>query len=141
MNKKDEVRKMLNSYLVWKNNIKIIELEIEELSNYGVSAMIFKEKTGQTYKINNEVESIVINKDHNIEQLQKEKRLNEINCEKMEKAINILKEFEKQVIELKYMTPPVMSWFAVARKIGFSQIACQRAEDRAIVKIIPMLVR
>jgi DNA-directed RNA polymerase specialized sigma subunit len=142
LSKKDEARKLLSSYLIWKSDIKNIELEIEELkNNYDMSGVSLEEKTGPTYKISNEIESRITNKEPKIDQLKKEKRINEINCEKVENAIQILKEFERQVIELKYMTSPVMSWYSVSRKIGFTQIACQRAEDRAVIKMIDRLVR
>ncbi|MDF2804742.1 MAG: putative sigma factor [Anaerocolumna sp.] len=142
MNKKEAARKMLSSYLIWKSDIENIDLEIEELrNNYDMSGMKLEERTGPTYKISSIPENMFVNREPNIEQFEKTKRFNEINCNKVENAVKILKEFEKEVIELKYMTPPVMSWYTIARKTGFTQVACKSAENRAVKKMIPLLVR
>jgi DNA-directed RNA polymerase specialized sigma subunit len=139
---KDKVRKMLNSYLVWKSDMENIDLEIEELfNNYDVDGISIKENTGHTNKINNVTESKIVYRDDKIEKLEKQRRYCEINCKKVENAIQVLKEFEKEVVELKYMTPPVKSWNTVSRKVGFSCIACQRAEDRAVKKMMELLVK
>lgn len=133
---------MLSSYLLWKSDIENIDLEIEELrSNYDMPGMKQEERTGPTYKISSIPENMFVNREPRIDQLQKTRRFNEINCNKVENAVKILKEFEKDIIELKYMTSPVMSWFAISKKIGFTQIACKRAEERAVKKIVPLLVR
>lgn len=142
MSKIDIARKILSSYLLWKSDIENIVLEIEELkSNYDMPGMKLEERTGPTYKISSISENMVVNKEPRIEQLEKKKRFNEINCNKIENAVKILKEFEKEVIELKYMTPPVMSWYTIARKTGFTQVACKSAENRAVKKMISLLVR
>jgi DNA-directed RNA polymerase specialized sigma subunit len=142
LNKKEKTRFILNSYLIYKNDIKNIELEIEELeNNYDLSGISLEEKTAPTNKISNAIESRAIAKPERISKLQNLKRSHEIKCEKIENSIEILKEFEKQVIELKYMTPPVMTWFNVSNKLRFSISACKQAEDRAINKMIPLLIR
>lgn len=134
---KERVKTILNSYLIDKKHAEIKALEIEEVkNNYDITGMTFGEKTGQTFKINKEVENRVVNKPDKIKELEQAKRFYEINCEKVEKAVEILKEFEKDVIVLKYMTSPVMQWRDISRKLGFTVSACQRAEDRAIKKII-----
>lgn len=142
MSKINIAREILNSYLLWKSDIEIIDLEIEELiMNYNMPGISQEERTGPTYKISSVTENIVINKGPKIEQLNKKRRFNEINCKKVEAAVKKLKEFEKEVIELKYMTSPVMSWYTIAGKTGFSQVACKSAEYRAVKKMIPLLVR
>lgn len=138
---KDNIRSMLNSYLIYKNDIKNIELEIKEIkNNYEISSIEYKERTGQTYKVNKDVENRVINKDSKIKHLTLLKENNRIKCEKIENAVNTLKEFERSVIEAKYMKSPV-AWDVVANKLGFSKIACKRAEERAIIKMSPLLLK
>jgi hypothetical protein len=39
------------------------------------------------------------------------------------------------------MLAPVKSWYTVSKKLGFTPIACQRAEDRAVKKILPLLFK
>lgn len=141
--KKLEARKMLSSYLIWKSDIKNIELEIEIIKNdYDVQAMIFSEKTGETFNINKELENRVISKPHKIKQLEKLKRKHEVNCEKIENAFGSLKsEFERKVIELRYMKAPIGTWYIISKQLGFSMIACQKAEERAIVSMMPLLIK
>jgi DNA-directed RNA polymerase specialized sigma subunit len=142
LDKKSEVRLILNSYLVYVNDIKNIDLEVENLkSNYDSTGVVLEERTGQTYKINRVTENRVIAKEEKIRELVAQKEFYQRECEKIKNAANVLKEFEKEVIELKYMTPPVMSWHTISKKLGFSQIACQRAEERAIAKMIRLLIK
>jgi DNA-directed RNA polymerase specialized sigma subunit len=142
LDKKNTTRTILSSYLVYLNDIKNIDLEIEEIeNNYDLTGSSLEERTGHTYKINRVTENRFVSKREKVEELLKLKESHKRNCEKVENAINILKEFEKEVIELKYMTPPVMSWHTVSLKLGFSQIACQRAEERAVIKMVPLLIK
>lgn len=140
-NLKDKARTMLNSYLIFKNDIKNIDLEIEEIkNNYEITAIQCKESSGKTNLINKEVENRIIEKDPKINHLLLLKEKNRIQCEKIENAVSTLKEFEADVIRTKYMQA-VVSWDIVARKLGFTKIACKRAEERAIIKMIPLLFK
>lgn len=140
-NLKDKARTMLNSYLIFKNDIKNIDLEIEEIkNNYEITAIQCKESSGKTNLINKEVENRIVEKDPKINHLLLLKERNRIQCEKIENAVSTLKEFEADVIRTKYMQA-VISWDIVARKLGFTKIACKRAEERAIIKMIPLLFK
>lgn len=140
-NLKDKARTMLNSYLIYKSDIKNIELEIEEIkNNYEIIAIQYKESSGNTNLINKEVENRIAEKDPKINHLLLLKEQNRIQCEKIENAVSILKEFEYDVIKSKYMQS-VVSWDVVSRKLGFTKIACKRAEERAIIKMIPLLFK
>lgn len=141
MNNYDRVQQMLNSYMIWINDIKNLELEIEELSNYDITGIGFGEKTGKTFKINNEVENKIINKEHKINEYEKLKRINEINIEKINNAINILGEFEIAVVKLKYLSSPTPTWKTISYKLNASISACRQAKIRAINKMIPLLCR
>lgn len=136
----DKVQMMLNSYIIWVNNIKNIELEIEALiNNYDLSGIELKEKTGQTFKITNEIEDRITSKDEKIEQYKHLKRINEINVEKINNAANILGEFEANVIELKYLTSSTETWKNISSSLNASISACRQARVRAINKMIPLL--
>lgn len=137
----NSARVMINSYLIFKNDIKNIDLEIEEIqNNYEISAIQYKESTGKTNLINKQVENRIAEKESRIKYLSLLREQNRIKCEKIENAVNILKDFERDVIRTKYMQS-VVSWEYVARKLGFTKIACKRAEERAIIKMIPLLFR
>lgn len=140
-NLKDKARTMLNSYLIFKSDIKNIELEIEDIkNNYEITAIQYKESSGKTNLINKELEIRITEKDSKINHLLLLKEKNRIQCEKIENTVSILKEFEYDVIKSKYMEA-VVSWDVVARKLGFTKIACKRAEERAIIKMIPLLFK
>lgn len=144
MNKdlKDKVRFILNSYLIYKNEIKNIDLEIEEIiNNYEITAIEYKEKTAATNKITKEIEERISNKDDKIKYLKLLRKNNIIKCDKIENAVNSrLKEFERDVIKTKYMEIPI-AWDMVARKLGYTKAACKKAEGRAIIKMMPILLK
>lgn len=139
----EEARTMLNSYLIDKNDIKNIELEIEALKkDYDIRGMAFSEKTGETFNINKELENRVVNKSDRIKKLERIKRIQEINCAKIQNAHNSLKQqFEKDVIRLRYMESPTLQWREISKEIGFTSVACQKAEERAVKKMIPLLFK
>ncbi|MFR5264538.1 siderophore-interacting protein [Clostridium sp.] len=139
MNRSD-VRKILSSYIYSRRMIEKINLEIEELeTNDIMRASGFEEKTGVTNKIGKSIEDYVTNKDIKIKQLEYERKLEEINCKKIENALGILKEDEKRIIELRYIKNP-STWNVISRKVDLEMITCQKIECKAIDKMIPMLI-
>ncbi|WMJ81959.1 siderophore-interacting protein [Clostridium sp. MB40-C1] len=137
-----KVQIMLNSYILWVNDVKNLELEIEALKNdYDLRGIQYQEKTGATNKINKEIEDRINSKEDKIKVYEKQKRFNEINIEKINNAVEILSEFEKTVIELKYLTSPTLSWKGIAYKVNSGTSTCRQAKIRAINKMIPLLCR
>lgn len=137
-----KVQMMLDSYILWVNDVKNLELEIEAVKNdYDVKAMGFNEKTGQTFKINRELEDRIINKPDKIREYEHKKRFNEISIAKIDNAVQVLSEFEKTVIELKYLIAPTLSWKGIAYKLNAGTSTCRQAKIRAINKMIPLLCR
>lgn len=135
-----KVQTMLNSYILWVNDVKNLELEIEAIKNdYDVQGVKFQEKTGSTHKINKEVEEKINNKEDRIKNYENQKRFNEIKIEKIKNAVEILSEFEKKVIESKYLTSSTASWKGVADKLNLSISTCRQAKIRAINKMITLL--
>ncbi|CAM2950965.1 siderophore-interacting protein [Hathewaya histolytica] len=137
-----KVQMMLDSYILWINDVKNLELEIELLKNdYDVKAVKFQERTGKTNKISIEVEDRLINKESKIEEYQNQRKINEINIAKIDNAVQILSEFEKEVIKLKYLISPTLSWKGIAYKLRAGTSTCRQAKIRAINKMIPLLCR
>lgn len=140
-NAKFKARTMLNSYVIYKSDIKNIELEMQELqNNYDISALSYGESSSKTYKISQESQDRIANKDMQLKKMQLEMDNNKINVAKIDNAVATLKEFERDVMVARYLIEPT-SWEMVARKLGFAKISCQTAEDRAVRKMIPLLFR
>ena len=138
---KFKARTMLNSYVIYKSDIKNIELEMQELkNNYELSALSYGESSSKTNKISQESQDRIANKDMQLKKMQLEIDNNKINIAKIDNAVAILKEFERDVIVARYLTEPT-SWTMVARKLGYANISCQTAEERAVKKMIPLLFR
>lgn len=138
----DKVQMMLNSYIEWITDVENISLEIEAIQNdYDIAGIEIKEKTGQTYKINNEIETKIINKPEKIKNLEKIKESNMTNIKRLENSLKVLSEFEAKVIQLKYLNSPTASWKTVAYKLNSSISSCRQAKIRAIKKMIPRLCR
>ncbi|MBB6716353.1 siderophore-interacting protein [Clostridium gasigenes] len=138
---KDKARTMLNSYIIYKSDIKNIELEMQEIqNNYDINALSYGESSSKTYKISQESQDRIANKDMQLKKMQLEMDNNKINVAKIDNAVATLKEFERDVIVARYLIEPT-SWEMVARKLGFAKISCQTAEDRAVRKMIPLLFR
>ncbi|MCD3298095.1 siderophore-interacting protein, partial [Clostridium botulinum C/D] len=81
------------------------------------------------------------NKPDKIREYEHKKRFNEINIAKIDNAVQVLSEFEKTVIELKYLIAPTLSWKGIAYKLNAGTSTCRQAKIRAINKMIPLLCR
>lgn len=137
---RSEVRKILGSYIISKRMIDKINLEIEELeTNDIMKAAGFEEKTGVTNKIGKSIEEYLVTKEQKIKQLEYQKKIEDINCKKIENALGILKDDEKRIIELRYIKNP-STWSKIAQRVSLEMITCQKIECKAIDKMICMLV-
>ncbi|WP_050608241.1 hypothetical protein [Clostridium niameyense] len=136
-----KIEKILNEYTTLINEIKNLELNIEEVEKdyKGIGAISYSEKTGQTFKINNSVEEEVINKEERIKYLKRIKRAKEIEVEKVNNALEVLNEKERRIIELKFFNERKKSWTNVSRRMDMCEAWCRNLKNRAIKKMIPVL--
>lgn len=142
INKKNvliETEDLLKNY---NNIVSMIELFKKEIEIYekeyeGCGAISYEEKTGATNKFNSSVENEIIRRERHIAKIKErlaEKMLlkNRIDC-----AIASLKiQEERDLIKLRYINSPQISWGNVARHLGYDKDHCRKKiAPRAIRKI------
>jgi DNA-directed RNA polymerase specialized sigma subunit len=130
----------LKAYKKLKAEIKSIDLEIEELhdsSNIGPSGISYDEKTGATNKFSSQTENQAITLADKVTLLEREKRSKEREIEKIDNALSILSDKERQVLEIKYING--CRWDTVTYKLDISYQRCKQIEEDAVKKILPFL--
>lgn len=145
MNKMDNFKKsegILYNYNILTAEIDILKIEIEEVANeyQECKSMAYGEKTGATNKINNVVADEVIHKEKIIRELTR-LRDNKINLKnKIDRALNILTDTERKIVELRYLSTNKKSWYEVASIIGVSEKhCCTKMRTDIINKISPLI--
>jgi len=135
------IESMLYKYTPLKNEIKNIELEIEELRNdyHGCGAISYDEKSSPTYKFSSSVENEIESKNKKITYLEKLKRSKEIQVEKINNALEVLDQQQRKIIELRYLNPKKIGWFHIADILGVSDVTCRNIKLKAINAIIPVV--
>lgn len=95
---------ILYNYNKVKAQIKNIELDIESIKNEfnGPGAIGYEERTQSTNRFNSSVENEVVNREIEVNQLERYKRQKEIELLKVDNAIGSLTEREKVIIEMRY---------------------------------------
>jgi RNA polymerase sigma factor (sigma-70 family) len=127
---------ILKDYKRLKAIIKDYELKLEELDfdTTGPRAMAYDgDRISPTFKFNSETENTVIKREERVKDLTIKKRVTEIIIERVENAIDSLKERERKVVELKYINDK--TYEEIAEIIDRTPIRCQQIMDEAIEKI------
>ncbi|SKA89591.1 hypothetical protein SAMN05428976_11334 [Clostridium sp. USBA 49] len=130
----------LQRYRVLKAEIKNIELDLEELheaENIGPSGINYDEKLSPTYKFNSMTENEAISIADKSQMLESLKRSKERELERIDNALSILDDKEREVIELKHIKG--CRWDTVTYKLDRSYSYCKQLENEALVKIEPFL--
>ncbi|NMM62356.1 sigma-70 family RNA polymerase sigma factor [Clostridium sp. P21] len=134
-----KVEGMLWNYTTLKNEVKNLELDIEELENdyRGCGSIVYGEKTGPTNAFNSSVENEVEYRSKELKFLMKLKRSKEIQVEKVDNALESLSDDEKKVIELKYFgNNKKLGWLKIGEIMGFCDVTCRALKNAAIKKMI-----
>lgn len=132
---------MLYKYTTLINEIKNVELEIEELRNdyRGCGAISYDEKSSPTYKFSSSVENEVESKNKKIAYLEKLKRGKEIQIEKINNALEVLDQQQRKIIELRYLNPKKIGWLKISEIIGISDVTCRTLKTKSINAMIPIV--
>lgn len=134
-----ETEELLKNYnsMVYMIELLKKEIEIYEKEYDGCGSISYEEKTGATNKFNSSVENEIIKRERKTTKIKErlaEKMLlkNRIDC-----AIASLKiQEEKDLIKLRYINSPQISWGNVARHLGYDKDHCRKKiAPRAIRKI------
>jgi DNA-directed RNA polymerase specialized sigma24 family protein len=100
----EELKERLRNYkkiLAKKNEL---ELQIEELeANVGLTAMLQGDAISKTYKISSQVESQAIQLADKKDKLKQLMNSYSIEVNRIENALNCLKEWEREAIQLRYI--------------------------------------
>ena len=95
----------IKRYKGLKADIKYRELKLEEIEEniIGITAMPTGEKTGPTYKITSQTETQAIKYSEDTSEIRKEIRELKREVEKIENALTVLNDKEREVIETIYI--------------------------------------
>ena len=95
----------IRKYKELKADIKELELQIEEIEDeiIGITAMPSEEKTGPTNKFSSTVENQVIQLEKKTKDIQLEINKKRREVERIENAISVLKDEEKEIIEIVHI--------------------------------------
>jgi DNA-directed RNA polymerase specialized sigma24 family protein len=128
----------LKRYKILKAEIKNIELDIEELheaENIGPSGISYEERSTATNKFSSITENQAIIIADQSTYLDRDRRAKIREVERIDNALSILNEKEREVLELKHIKG--YRWDNVTYKIDRSYAQCKSIETEALSKIAP----
>lgn len=133
------VEQMLSNYSWNEIEIENIDLEIEVEKQRDIGASGFEERTGETYKVNNMVQNLVLAKEKKIADLTRRRRELEVENEKVDNALRGLNENERKIIILKYKEHRGESMAWIASKMNVSEAWAAKLKKNAIMKMIRLM--
>lgn len=120
-----DVENMLYNYNTLRAQVVDIELDIQSLKNeyMGLTGAGWNDikPTSPTYAVASTVEAEIVNKDSRIEKLNKVKTNKEIEVKRVENMLTILREDERELVELKYFKK------IRAKMIAYKMNLCEEA--------------
>lgn len=130
---------ILYNYNKVKAQIKNIELDIENIKNNfnGPGAIVYEERTQSTNRFNSSVENEVLNRENEINQLERYKRQKEIEILKVDNAIGSLTEREKTIIEMRYFKK--YSNIMIAAKLDLTEEYICNIKRNAVNQVLDLL--
>ncbi|KHD37680.1 RNA polymerase sigma factor [Clostridium acetobutylicum] len=130
-----EMERILWDYRNIKAEIKNLELEIEaSKENYeGLIAVSYKEKTAATNKFNSVVENEVLTRENKVLNLEKRKRIKEIQIEKVDNAIDTLSDNERRIIELRYFYR--LQFKQISERLNLNETYCMQLKSKTLYKL------
>ena len=130
----DKVREKLGKYKEYKVNIKQIDIQLEELEeNIGIQGQSGEERTGKTYKITSSTETQAIELESDKKYLIKERRRYEREVEKIDNALEVLTDFEREIL-IAALIERKRYWL-IQSKYNYTYSNIKKIEKSAIKKI------
>ena len=120
---------LLRNYNTLETEIKLIEAEIKDIqeSYTGCGAIGYNEKSGPTNKFSSMVEDEVIRKEKDLFYLKRDLDYKVRLKRRIDLAIQTLRtKEEKDLIRLRYINQPKVSWGTVARHLNIIKIIAGR---------------
>lgn len=130
----------LKKYKELKADITYYNIRLQELDNecLGVSAQPQGERTCETYKITSSVEKQAEKHIEDIEKLQNKRKQTELEILKIDNALTILKEDEKEIIESIFIEKKKYELLEIKLNITYPRI--KQLEYEALKKIERYLI-
>lgn len=144
MNNKELFKKtesILYNYSMLKAEINNLELELEELENEyeGIGAMVYEERSSNTYKISDSVANEIMFKEKEAYKLNKMKRSKEILLLKINNALEVLDDNERKVVHYRYLNGK-RTWMQVGEILSIdSNYCCNKLRVSTINKLSKMI--
>lgn len=126
----NEVESFLYNYKSIKLAIENLKMELASMEEPSLSAIQYKEGSGKTNKFNSDVENKVLRK----ELLESRIKHMESKTEQIDKALSILPDIEKEIIQYRYIEGK--NYYEFTYKIYKSERQCRRIKNKALNKIV-----
>ncbi|EPB8168057.1 RinA family protein [Clostridium perfringens] len=130
---------LLRNYNTLETEIKLIEAEIKDIqeSYTGCGAIGYSEKSGPTNKFSSMVEDEVIRKEKELYNLNKDLDYKVRLKRRIDLAIQTLRtKEERDLIRLRYINQPKVSWGTVARHLKYNKDYCRKELRPKVIKQI-----
>ncbi|EGT0680552.1 TPA: DUF722 domain-containing protein [Clostridium perfringens] len=134
-----ETENLLKNYNRLETEIKLIKAEIEDIkkSYTGCVAIGYSEKSGATNKFSSMVEDEVIRKEKDLFYLKRDLDYKVRLKRRIDLAIQTLRtKEEKDLIRLRYINQPKVSWGTVARHLKYNKDYCRKELRPKVIKQI-----
>ncbi|MFQ9728936.1 MAG: RinA family protein [Clostridium perfringens] len=134
-----ETEVLLKNYSKLESEIELIKLEIKDIqkSYTGCGAIGYSEKSGPTNKFSSMVEDEVIRKEKELYNLNKDLDYKVRLKRRIDLAIQTLRtKEEKDLIRLRYINQPKVSWGTVARHLKYNKDYCRKELRPKVIKQI-----
>lgn len=134
-----ETENLLKNYNKLENEIKLIKAEIEDIkeSCTGCVAIRYSEKSGSKNKFNSMVENEVIRKETDLFYLNRDLEYKVKLKRRIDLAIQTLRtKEEKDLVKLKYINQPNVSWGNVAYILRYNKDYCRKELRNKIIRQI-----
>lgn len=144
MNNKELFKKtesILYNYSTLKVEINNLALELEELENEyeGIGAISYEERSSNTYKIPDSVANEIIFKEKEAYRINKMKRSKKILLTKINNALEVLDENEKNIVHYRYLSSK-RTWMQVGEVLSMdSNYCCNMLRVSTINKLSKMI--
>lgn len=141
-NEKNDYRKiegMLYNYTSIKIRIENKTIDLDELENdyRGIGTIGYEERSSPTNAFSSTVENEIIKRDEKILRLRKEIKLMQNQIQRIDNAMQELKDYERALIEMKYFKK--MNHEKIADELGFEPESIAKIKARIINKLIPLI--
>lgn len=130
---------LLGNYNTLETEIKLIEAEIKDIqeSYTGCGAIGYNEKSGPTNKFSSMVEDEVIRKEKDLFYLKRDLDYKVRLKRRIDLAIQTLRtKEERDLIRLRYINQPKVSWGTVARHLKYNKDYCRKELRPKVIKQI-----